>query len=52
MILQLPVDMKIIWNERLRKSAGFCAYSHDSLGQKMARIELSMKVCDTAGDFF
>ena len=50
-ILQLPEDMSITWNSRLLKTAGFCAYKRNpAVGEsRNARIELSVKVCDSAG---
>lgn len=34
-------------------TAGYCIYKKDaSLGQRVARIELSDKVCDSAGQYF
>lgn len=46
---QLPLDLPIIWNTRLLKTAGYCAYKKDKLSEKKTcRIELSVKVCDSA----
>ncbi|XP_071786981.1 uncharacterized protein [Asterias amurensis] len=46
---KLPSDFNIKWNNRMRKTAGYCYYTKTRLGgQCNARIELSEKVCDTA----
>ena len=45
---QLPVDMKIIWNKKLRTTAGYCCYL-GAIGARSARIELSTKVVDSYG---
>ena len=45
---QLPADMKIIWNRKLRTTAGYCCYE-GGLGTRSARIELSTKVVDSYG---
>ncbi|XP_038056609.1 acidic repeat-containing protein-like isoform X2 [Patiria miniata] len=46
---KLPSDFSIKWNNRMRKTAGYCYYTKTKLtGQYSARIELSEKVCDTA----
>ena len=47
---QLPVDMKIIWNKKLRTTAGYCCYL-GALGDRDARIELSTKVVDSYGRY-
>ena len=47
---QLPVDMKIIWNKKLRTTAGYCCYL-GALGDRNARIELSTKVVDSYGRY-
>ncbi|XP_063956469.1 germ cell nuclear acidic protein-like isoform X2 [Lytechinus pictus] len=44
---KLPSDFSITWNNRMRKTAGFCFYKK-RLGDRTARIELSVKVCDSA----
>ncbi|KAK6172504.1 hypothetical protein SNE40_016140 [Patella caerulea] len=44
--LKLPEDLSIIWNKRLLRTAGYCAYKRVN-GQHVSRIELSTKVCDT-----
>ena len=43
--------MSITWNKRLIKTAGFCAYNKRvaTPSDRNVRIELSVKVCDTAG---
>ncbi|NXS25744.1 ACRC protein, partial [Pomatostomus ruficeps] len=47
---KLPEDMVIIWNKKMRKTAGYCVTGqregHE--GKRYARIELSEKVCDSA----
>lgn len=50
--LQLPDDMSLTWNCRLTKTAGFCRYKYDPADRtkKVAAIELSVKVCDSAGN--
>ncbi|XP_022098978.1 acidic repeat-containing protein-like isoform X2 [Acanthaster planci] len=46
---KLPSDFSIKWNNRMRKTAGFCYYTKTKVGGLCsARIELSEKVCDTA----
>ncbi|KAK2184594.1 hypothetical protein NP493_258g01034 [Ridgeia piscesae] len=42
--------MSITWNKRLIKTAGFCAYNKRvaTPSDRNVRIELSVKVCDTA----
>ncbi|XP_064637751.1 germ cell nuclear acidic protein-like [Lineus longissimus] len=45
---KLP-DFPIIWNSRLTKTAGYCAYSRERPTMVFkCRIELSVKVCDSA----
>ncbi|XP_049791933.1 germ cell nuclear acidic protein-like [Schistocerca nitens] len=44
---QLPSDMSITWNSRLMKTAGLC-YNKYSANKRTSRIELSVKVCDSA----
>ncbi|XP_072127385.1 germ cell nuclear acidic protein [Mobula birostris] len=46
---KLPEKMEIIWNKKMRKTAGYCVTGkkRDAL-QRYARIELSEKVCDSA----
>uniref|UniRef100_A0A8C5WJV6 SprT-like domain-containing protein n=1 Tax=Leptobrachium leishanense TaxID=445787 RepID=A0A8C5WJV6_9ANUR len=48
--LKLPVNMEIIWNKKMRKTAGYCVTGQKKLPflQRYARIELSEKVCDSA----
>ncbi|KAG8448173.1 hypothetical protein GDO86_015312 [Hymenochirus boettgeri] len=50
---KLPETMEIIWNKKMRKTAGYCVTGQKrQLGvQRYARIELSEKVCDSAGIF-
>ncbi|XP_076062520.1 uncharacterized protein LOC143037841 isoform X2 [Oratosquilla oratoria] len=45
---QLPADMRIEWNARMRKTAGFCYYQIDRSkpSGRGARLELSCKVID------
>ncbi|XP_013381218.1 uncharacterized protein LOC106152248 [Lingula anatina] len=48
---KLPKDLNILWNKRLLKTAGYCAYKRVKGGtaeERTARIELSDKVCDSA----
>ncbi|WAQ99133.1 ACRC-like protein, partial [Mya arenaria] len=48
-MVELPADMRVEWNKRLLKTAGFCAYKKiRKTEERTARIELSDKVCDTA----
>ncbi|KAI8499863.1 hypothetical protein Bbelb_221800, partial [Branchiostoma belcheri] len=48
---KLPADMSVTWNNKMRKTAGFCYTGRSKLNrsQLVARIELSDKVCDSAG---
>ena len=43
---KLPADLRITWNKRMTKTAGFCYYS-SSLGVRNSSIELSDKVIDS-----
>ncbi|NXU46228.1 ACRC protein, partial [Drymodes brunneopygia] len=47
---KLPEDMLIIWNKKMRKTAGYCVTGQKGgpEGKRYARIELSEKVCDSA----
>ncbi|XP_071479503.1 uncharacterized protein [Diadema antillarum] len=45
---KLPADFSITWNTRMRKTAGFCFYKKRLGNERTARIELSIKVCDSA----
>ncbi|XP_062856398.1 germ cell nuclear acidic protein isoform X2 [Trichomycterus rosablanca] len=46
---KLPTDMSIKWNTKMRKTAGYCITGQERVtGQRYARIELSVKVCDSA----
>ncbi|XP_078682366.1 uncharacterized protein LOC144916844 [Branchiostoma floridae x Branchiostoma belcheri] len=47
---KLPSDMSVTWNNKMRKTAGFCYTGRSKLNrtQLVARIELSDKVCDSA----
>ncbi|XP_002738048.1 uncharacterized protein LOC100370422 [Saccoglossus kowalevskii] len=48
---KLPSDMKITWNPKMRKTAGFCYYGRirNVNGiEKTSRVELADKVCDSA----
>ncbi|XP_033976952.1 acidic repeat-containing protein isoform X2 [Trematomus bernacchii] len=46
---KLPVNMSVIWNKKLRKTAGYCITGQQrGGGNRYARIELSEKVCDSA----
>ena len=47
----LPADLTVEWNSRLLKTAGYCSYKKKVISAtvtRMAKIELSTKVCDTA----
>lgn len=50
-VFQLPENMVIIWNKKMRKTAGYCVTGQTKgpEAQRYARIELSEKVCDSAG---
>ncbi|NWJ09404.1 ACRC protein, partial [Crypturellus undulatus] len=47
---KLPEKMEIIWNKKMRKTAGYCitGQTKSPEAQRYARIELSEKVCDSA----
>ncbi|XP_059588955.1 germ cell nuclear acidic protein isoform X4 [Alligator mississippiensis] len=47
---KLPEKMEIIWNKKMRKTAGYCVTGQTKGPelQRYARIELSEKVCDSA----
>ncbi|NXA77821.1 ACRC protein, partial [Thryothorus ludovicianus] len=47
---KLPENMEIIWNKKMRKTAGYCVTGQREgpAGTRYARIELSEKVCDSA----
>ncbi|NXH74294.1 ACRC protein, partial [Hydrobates tethys] len=48
---KLPEKMVIIWNKKMRKTAGYCVtgQTEGPEAKRYARIELSEKVCDSAG---
>lgn len=47
---QLPANMSVTWNKKMRKTAGYCITGQERAGgSRYARIELSEKVCDSAG---
>ncbi|KAM8934229.1 germ cell nuclear acidic protein [Pelodytes ibericus] len=48
--LKLPENMEILWNKKMRKTAGYCVTGQKKLPflERYARIELSEKVCDSA----
>ncbi|NXQ95957.1 ACRC protein, partial [Sagittarius serpentarius] len=48
---KLPEKMVIIWNKKMRKTAGYCVTGQTEGPEvkRYARIELSEKVCDSAG---
>ncbi|NWU60257.1 ACRC protein, partial [Pterocles burchelli] len=48
---KLPDKMVISWNKKMRKTAGYCVtgQTHGPEAKRYARIELSEKVCDSAG---
>lgn len=52
-VFQLPENMVITWNKKMRKTAGYCVTGQNREGieggKRYARIELSEKVCDSAG---
>ncbi|XP_009463685.1 PREDICTED: acidic repeat-containing protein [Nipponia nippon] len=47
---KLPEKMAIIWNKKMRKTAGYCVtgQTEGPEAKRYARIELSEKVCDSA----
>ncbi|XP_026186201.1 germ cell nuclear acidic protein [Mastacembelus armatus] len=46
---KLPIDMSVMWNKKMRKTAGYCITGQErGGGSRYARIELSEKVCDSA----
>uniref|UniRef100_A0A673KVD2 Acidic repeat-containing protein-like n=1 Tax=Sinocyclocheilus rhinocerous TaxID=307959 RepID=A0A673KVD2_9TELE len=46
---KLPADMSVTWNKKMRKTAGYCISGQErGTGKPYARIELSVKVCDSA----
>ncbi|XP_057205724.1 germ cell nuclear acidic protein [Triplophysa rosa] len=46
---KLPIDMSVTWNKKMRKTAGYCISGQErGTGKRYARIELSVKVCDSA----
>ncbi|XP_075619460.1 germ cell nuclear acidic protein isoform X3 [Balearica regulorum gibbericeps] len=47
---KLPEKMAIIWNKKMRKTAGYCVTGQTAgpEARRYARIELSEKVCDSA----
>ncbi|CAH1777416.1 unnamed protein product [Owenia fusiformis] len=47
---KLPENLEVIWNPRLLKTAGYCAYKRNRVKQddRTCRIELSGKVCDSS----
>ena len=50
-LLQLPAGMSVSWNKKMRKTAGYCITGQERVGgNRYARIELSEKVCDSAGN--
>ncbi|NXY89554.1 ACRC protein, partial [Alcedo cyanopectus] len=48
---KLPEKMAIIWNKKMRKTAGYCitGQTEGPEAKRYARIELSERVCDSAG---
>lgn len=47
---QLPANVPVTWNKKMRKTAGYCVTGVERAGgSHYARIELSEKVCDSAG---
>lgn len=48
--LQLPSNLKVVWNKRLTTTAGFCCYGRDAVTEaRKAEIQLSNKVVDSYG---
>ncbi|XP_034546121.1 acidic repeat-containing protein isoform X2 [Notolabrus celidotus] len=46
---KLPTNMSVTWNKKMRKTAGYCVTGQErDGGSRYARIELSVKVCDSA----
>ncbi|CAM9514624.1 unnamed protein product [Lampetra fluviatilis] len=47
---KLPNNMELLWNNKMRKTAGYCVMGKGPgpACQPYARIELSVKVCDNA----
>ncbi|XP_071425431.1 germ cell nuclear acidic protein isoform X2 [Pithys albifrons albifrons] len=46
---KLPETMAIVWNKKMRKTAGYCVTGQTGPeAKRYARIELSEKVCDSA----
>ncbi|KAM6061578.1 germ cell nuclear acidic protein isoform 2-T2 [Chlamydotis macqueenii] len=47
---KLPEKIEIIWNKKMRKTAGYCVtgQTEGPEAKRYARIELSEKVCDSA----
>ncbi|XP_016400504.1 germ cell nuclear acidic protein [Sinocyclocheilus rhinocerous] len=46
---ELPADMSVSWNKKMCKTAGYCISGQErGSGERYARIELSVKVCDSA----
>ncbi|XP_052371860.1 germ cell nuclear acidic protein-like [Oncorhynchus keta] len=46
---KLPSNMSVSWNNKMRKTAGYCVTGQErSGGNRYARIQLSEKVCDSA----
>ncbi|NXQ88001.1 ACRC protein, partial [Nyctibius grandis] len=47
---KLPEKMEIIWNKKMKKTAGYCVtgQTEGPEAKRYARIELSEKVCDSA----
>ncbi|NXN07127.1 ACRC protein, partial [Indicator maculatus] len=50
---KLPEKMAIIWNKKMRKTAGYCVTGQTKSpeAKRYARIELSERVCDSAGRY-
>ncbi|XP_031645516.1 acidic repeat-containing protein isoform X6 [Oncorhynchus kisutch] len=46
---KLPSNMSVSWNNKMRKTAGYCVTGQErGGGNRYARIQLSEKVCDSA----
>ena len=47
-VFQLPRDTEVVWNKKLRTTAGYCYYLGTE-SSRCAKIELSFKVVDSYG---
>lgn len=48
----MPEKIEIGWNKKMLKTAGLCSSGElqSPEKQRFAKIEISLKVCDSAGD--